>query len=210
MHTKEIIDLIRIRIGDVNKANGIPAPIYMKNVNQAIDDILEDNGGIFAEYTRNSVDGTADYVLPSLVKDVEWVYYDGHKLPRYNHEKFYRDEVADPTDWAEGTPEYYMIRYVNGSGLVITLYPQPNASTYEIRIGTKIRYTEQTTSNWETDLVLPNETVNAIADYATYLTLKDLGDPEKAMYWKQLATEAMIKSRPTRDGTRKAPAMEID
>lgn len=203
MTVQEMIYLIRHRIGDQNKSMGIPSLIYFKVLNDALDYVLEDNGGLYQEYTTTSADGVFEYTLPTYTKDIEMVYYDGELLEHIDHWKFYHEESIDPEDWDEGDPTHYYTRFIRGVGKALFLYPVPNTTGDTIRIGIKMKYADLTESNYSDSITLPSYMQDAIADYATYLMFKELQNWKAAEIWRAEAREHSIKSRPTQKVHRK-------
>lgn len=203
MNLKEIIYLIRHRIGDETKMKGIPPQIYVKVVNDALDFVIEDHGGMFQEYTGSSVDGTNEMLLPNDCKDIEWVFYNGEPLEYINHYDLYTKTQIDPESTSTSSPMYWTTKYVDGTGLILQLYPTPGTDDYTIRIGARKRYGALTTADYDTSLTLPPYMQDAVADYATFLMFKELGNKSKMDVWRPEAIQNVIKARPTRKGQRK-------
>lgn len=202
MNVKDMVYLIRHRVGDELKNKGIPPQLYIKVINDALDFVIEDHGGLFQEYTGSSVDGTYEMPLPTNCKDLEWVYYDGEPLKYITHLELYQTSSIDTEDVAEGTPQYWTTKYVSGTGLVLQLYPCPGEDDKTIRIGCRLQYGSLSASDYATSFTLPEYMQDAVVDYATFLMFRELGNRSKMEIWKPEAIQQVIKARPTRKGNR--------
>lgn len=162
--------------------------ILNQNINEAVTQI-ETDGDYNWEFNDNSysvttVDGTADYALPSDFVRIEYgaIKWDGGELnPRDYRELFRYNDMTQ-----EGTVSWY---YLRGSN--IGLYPIPNqAKTLTFLYRSQL----DSMVNDSDDSGMPSNFDEAICAYAEFLCWMDVNDREqqdRAMEKYRLALEGL-------------------
>jgi len=206
---KQIIDDIRLRLKDLEKRQ-FTDTMALRCVNEAIEAIVEDNGGLIETRTTNSVDGQMSYGLDSDIKSIEQVWYDGENVERMDYNEMFDEHVADSEDVSEGTPDYYAVRMYGTAGAkYLFLYPVPSQSSKVIRIDAKIYYPAVLSTTMTNEIGMPEELVKAVRDRATYYAAREIGNFDLMQIWKFESDETKMNGRPTKNIHRHGMSQKI-
>ncbi len=196
---KDVIDDLRLRFNDIEQ-NKIPTPLIVRVLKDAIEDIVEDMGGLIDVRYAYSVANRGIYLLSPEISHIEQLTYDGTLLEYVNYRDFIEDKVNNTEDmWnslTTGTPKTYTtFLYGIENRKILILYPFPNEADKIIRITCKILYPEITADMLGQNMVLPNEITQSVRDRATFLLARELNNKEMTALWR---VESEIKKREAR------------
>lgn len=206
---KDLIDDLRLRFNDVEQ-NKISTPLLFRVLKEAINDIVEDVGGLLDNRYCYSIKDRGLYLLDTDIKSIEQVYYDGDLLKYMNYKDFVEDNIDDVEDIPSGRPYVYTtVLYGTENRKVLVLYPYPSLEDKIIRITAKIYYPNIDESNMNDDILLPEEMTRSVRDLATFYLARELNNIEMMKIWITESEKSKVLARPTKKAYRTGESIDV-